>query len=307
MKFLKKISLKNSESKTTSEKIIYQVSLITILGNLLLTIIKLFAGFFGKSIAMISDAVHSASDVLSTFAVIIGAKFSNKKADKEHPYGHEKIESVTSIILAVMLFISGISIGFCGINEILKSQFEPIAPPSSIVIWFAILSIIVKEIMYKYTKKAANKINSSSLRADAWHHRSDALSSVGSLIGVTGAVLGFPILDPIASIAICLIIIKVSYNIAKTGFNQIIDTAASPEVENQIRSIIKNQSDILKIDSLKTRQFGNKIYVDIEVQIDKNKSFQDVHSLIHQLRLNIEQHNPSIKHCMIHANPSRNN
>lgn len=305
MNFLKKISLKSTQNKSASEKTIYQVSLITIFGNLALTIIKLFAGFFGKSIAMISDAVHSASDVLSTFAVIIGAKFSNKKADKEHPYGHEKIESVTSIILAVMLFVSGISIGFCGINEILKSQKEEITPPSAIVIWFALLSIVVKEIMYRYTKNAANKINSSSLKADAWHHRSDALSSVGSLIGVTGAVLGYPILDPIASIVICIIIIKVSYNIAKTGFNQIIDTAASPEIETDIINIVKKQSDILKLDSLKTRQFGNRIYVDIEVQIDKNTSFQDVHALIHQLRLEIEQHNPSIKHCMIHANPSR--
>jgi len=302
---LKKISLKSMQNKTVSEKIIYQVSLITVIGNLALTIVKLFAGFLGKSIAMISDAVHSASDVLSTFAVMIGAKFSNKKADKEHPYGHEKIESVTSIILAVMLFASGISIGFCGINEILKSQIDSISHPSAIVIWFAVLSIIVKEIMYRYTKSAASKINSSSLEADAWHHRSDALSSVGSLIGVTGAVLGFPILDPIASIAICLIIIKVSYNIAKTGFNQIIDTAASPEIETEIIDIIKNQSDILKLDSLKTRQFGNRIYVDIEVQIDKNTSFQDVHALIHQLRLKIEKHNPSIKHCMIHANPSK--
>ena len=302
---MKKISLKSMQNKTVSEKIIYQVSLITVIGNLALTIVKLFAGFLGKSIAMISDAVHSASDVLSTFAVMIGAKFSNKKADKEHPYGHEKIESVTSIILAVMLFASGISIGFCGINEILKSQIDSISHPSAIVIWFAVLSIIVKEIMYRYTKSAASKINSSSLEADAWHHRSDALSSVGSLIGVTGAVLGFPILDPIASIAICLIIIKVSYNIAKTGFNQIIDTAASPEIETEIIDIIKNQSDILKLDSLKTRQFGNRIYVDIEVQIDKNTSFQDVHALIHQLRLKIEKHNPSIKHCMIHANPSK--
>jgi len=302
---LKKISLKSMQNKTVSEKIIYQVSLITVIGNLALTIVKLFAGFLGKSIAMISDAVHSESDVLSTFAVMIGAKFSNKKADKEHPYGHEKIESVTSIILAVMLFASGISIGFCGINEILKSQIDSISHPSAIVIWFAVLSIIVKEIMYRYTKSAASKINSSSLEADAWHHRSDALSSVGSLIGVTGAVLGFPILDPIASIAICLIIIKVSYNIAKTGFNQIIDTAASPEIETEIIDIIKNQSDILKLDSLKTRQFGNRIYVDIEVQIDKNTSFQDVHALIHQLRLKIEKHNPSIKHCMIHANPSK--
>lgn len=305
MNFLKKISLKITQNKSVSEKIIYQVSLVTIIGNLTLTVVKFLAGFFGNSIAMISDAVHSASDVLSTFAVIIGAKFSNKKADKEHPYGHEKIESVTSIILAIMLFVSGVSIGFCGINEILKSQKEAIVPPSSIVIWFAVLSIAVKEIMYRYTKKAANKINSTSLEADAWHHRSDALSSVGSLVGVTGAVLGCPILDPIASIAICIIIIKVSFSIAKTGLNQIIDTAASPEIETEIKNIIENQSDILKLDLLKTRQFGNRIYVDIEVQIDKNMSFQDVHTLIHKLRLKIEQHNPSIKHCMIHANPSR--
>ena len=158
--------------------------------------------------------------------------------------------------------------------------------------------------MYRYTKRAANKINSTSLYADAWHHRSDALSSIGSLIGVIGAMCGLPILDPIASFVICIIIIKVAYNIFQTSIAQIIDSAAPEEIEQQIREIILNYKDIKGIDMLKTRLFGNKIYVDIEVKIDKGMSFEEVHELTHQLHDEIENSNLSIKHCMIHANPT---
>ncbi len=288
----------------SKEKIIYKISTTTIIINLFLTLIKLFAGIFGRSMAMISDAIHSGSDVLSTAAVMVGAKLSGKKADKKHPYGHEKIESVTSIILAVMLFASAVSVGFCGVSEIIKCSKGSIPAPEAYVMWFALLSIVLKEWMYRYTKKASIEIKSPALYADAWHHRSDAFSSVGALIGVAGANLGLAVLDPIASIIICLIIVKVSFKIAKTGLDQIIDTSASPDVEKKITDIIGSYAEIIKIDLLKTRQFGSKVYVDAEVRINKDMSFQEVHTLVHKLRDDIERHNESVKHCMIHANPS---
>ena len=181
--------------------------------------------------------------------VIIGAQISRRKEDKKHPYGHEKFECVAAILLSFMLFATAITVGVYGFESIRNGT---IIIPSELTIWAALLSIVIKEWMYRYTKKAANKINSTSLYADAWHHRSDALSSIGSLIGVVGAICGFPILDPIASFVICLIIIKVAYDILKTSFAQIIDSAAPEDIEQKIREIILTYGDIEEIDMLKS-------------------------------------------------------
>lgn len=292
-------------NEINNKKIIYKVSINTVIVNFILTIIKLLAGIFGHSVAMISDAIHSGSDVLSTFVVMIGAKLSNKKADEKHPYGHEKIECIASIILALMLFFTAVTIGVYGVSIIKSILNGEIVIPSAIAAISAVLSIVVKEWMYRYTRKAAKKINSTSLYADAWHHRSDALSSIGSLAGVIGAMCGFPLLDPIASLVICFIIVKVAYDILKTSLAQIIDTAAPEQVENQIRDIIFSYNDVKNIDMLKTRLFGNRIYVDIEIEMDKNMSFNEVHDITHKLHDDIESSNTLIKHCMIHANPTR--
>ena len=288
-------------NEADTKRIIYKVSINTLIINFLLTAVKLISGLIGNSMALVSDAIHSASDVLSTLVVMVGAKLSSKKADEKHPYGHEKVECVASLILSLMLFGTAVTIGMYGCKNIFDSN---IAIPSQITAWAALISIIVKEWMYRYTKRAANKINSTSLYADAWHHRSDALSSIGSLIGVIGAMCGLPILDPLASFAICIIVIKVAYNIFQTSIAQIIDSAAPEEIEQQIREIILNYKDIKGIDMLKTRLFGSKIYVDIEVKIDKGMSFEEVHELTYQLHDEIENSNLSIKHCMIHANPT---
>lgn len=287
--------------KAEARKVIYKVSINTMIINFLLTAAKLAAGIFGNSIALVSDAIHSASDVLSTIVVMLGAGLSNKKPDEKHPYGHEKFECIAAIVLALMLFGTALTIGFYGVKSIFCGD---IVIPDKITVFAAVLSIVVKEWMYRYTKNAADKINSTSLYADAWHHRSDALSSIGSLIGVVGAMCGLPVLDPIASFVICAIIIKVAYNILRTSIAQIIDSAAPEEVEQKIREIILNCKDIRGIDMLKTRLFGSRIYVDIEVKIDKDMSFEAVHELTHKLHDDIERANTSIKHVMIHANPT---
>lgn len=287
--------------KAEARKVIYKVSINTMVINFLLTAAKLAAGIFGNSIALVSDAIHSASDVLSTIVVMLGARLSNKKPDEKHPYGHEKFECIAAIVLALMLFGTAATIGFYGVKSIFCGD---IVIPDKITVFAAFLSIVVKEWMYRYTKNAADKINSTSLYADAWHHRSDALSSIGSLIGVVGAMCGLPVLDPIASFVICAIIIKVAYNILRTSIAQIIDSAAPEEVEQKIREIILTFEDIKGIDMLKTRLFGSRIYVDIEVKIDKDMSFEDVHELTHKLHDDIEHANTSIKHVMIHANPT---
>ena len=287
-----------------SQKMAYKVSLNTIVLNTILSVLKLIAGIIGNSSAMISDAVHSGSDVLSTVVVMIGIKISSKKADEKHPYGHEKLESIASMILGSMLFVTAILIGYYGILKILKFSHGEVVFPGVIALIAAIISIIVKEWMYHYTKNVADKINSTSLYADAWHHRSDAFSSIGSLLGILGAMMGLPILDPIFSIIICVVIVKVAYDILRTAIAQIIDTKASDEVEDNIREIINSFDEVEVIDLLRTRQFGNKIYVDIEVRINKDSSFEEVHDIIHRLHDKIELSNESIKHCMIHANPT---
>lgn len=286
-----------------NEKTAMKVSIVSIVSNVFLTIIKFIAGFVSHSGAMISDAVHSLSDVLSTFVVIIGVKLSNKKADKEHPYGHERLECVASIILAVMLMLTGIGIGTTGIQNIIKGKYV-ILVSSTLALVIAIASILVKEAMYWYTRSAAKKINSGALLADAWHHRSDALSSIGSFIGILGAKLGFPVLDSVASIIICLFIIKVAYDIFKDAIDKMVDKSCDEETIKKIEDIIYENKDVVKIDDLRTRMFGNRYYIDVEISVDKDMSVLNAHSIAQNVHDDIEKRLPSTKHCMVHVNPN---
>lgn len=278
-----------------------RVSVITIVINLLLSLMKFVAGFIGHSQAMISDAVHSASDVVSTIAVIFGVNMSMKKSDDDHPYGHERIESIFSIILAMILFATGMGIGLTAIKTIINGS--EIVIPGKIALGAAIVSIAVKEWMYHYTKHTAMKINSSSMLADAWHHRSDALSSVGSLIGVAGAILGFPICEPIASIIICIFIAKAAADIFFDSVNRLVDRACTDEEIEKIKACITEIDGVMRIDKLMTRRFGSKIYVDLEIAEDGNISLNEAHRIAEAVHDNIENKIENIKHCMIHVNP----
>ena len=278
-----------------------RVSIITIIINLVLSVLKFLVGFFGHSQALISDAIHSASDVVSTVAVMFGINLSDKKSDTSHPYGHERIECIFSIILAMMLFITGAGIGITAIKNIVSGA--EIAIPSKIALIAATVSIAVKEWMYHYTKRAAKKINSSSMLADAWHHRSDALSSVGSLIGVGGALLGFTICEPIASIVICVFIGKAAVDIFMDAVNRLIDRSCTDEEIEQIRECVMEIDGVKNIDKLMTRRFGSKIYVDLEISEDADMTLAEAHSIAELVHDNIEEKIPEVKHCMIHVNP----
>ena len=285
-----------------SEKVALKVSFTSIIGNIVLSILKMLASLIGKSQAMFSDSIHSLSDVLSTLVVIIGVKIANKEDDEDHPYGHEKLESIASIVLAFMLFVTALSIGYAGLNSMLHPG--NLQTPKLIALIAAILSIIIKEMMFQYTKHYAKKIKSDALMADAWHHRSDALSSIGSLIGIGFAMLGYPIFDAIASLIICLLIIKVALDIFRSAVNKIVDKSCDEETMDEIRSIILSNENVFGIDSLKTRQFGNKIYVDVEISLDRNLSFVKAHEISEKIHHKLEKKMPMIKHCMVHANPS---
>lgn len=279
-----------------------RVSVVTIIVNIMLSALKFVVGIISNSQALISDAVHSASDVVSTVAVIFGVNISARESDKSHPYGHERIESIFSILLSIMLFVTGISIGISAVKTIVNK--EEIAIPGVMALVAAAISIVVKELMYRYTKHTADKINSSAMLADAWHHRSDAFSSIGSLIGVGGAILGFPICDPIASIVICIFIAKASYDIFMDAVNRLIDRACTEEEVEKIRKCINEIDGVKNIDKLMTRRFGSKIYVDLEIAEDGNITLYEAHKIAERVHDNIENKIENVKHCMVHVNPA---
>ncbi|MDE7414887.1 MAG: cation diffusion facilitator family transporter [Lachnospiraceae bacterium] len=281
-----------------------KVSFVSIAANVILFVFKLFAGIIAHSGAMISDAVHSASDVFSTIVVIIGIKISSKKSDKEHPYGHERMECVAAIELATILAGTGMGIGYSALNKILSGDYATLEVPGFAALLAAIISIAVKEGMYWYTRINAKKIDSSALMADAWHHRSDALSSVGALVGIAGARLGFPVCDAVASLCICFFIAKAAYDIFKDAVDKMVDKACDEETENELKNCALAQEGVLGVDLLRTRVFGNKIYVDIEIRADGDETLREAHGIAERVHDSIEREFVKVKHIMVHVNPA---
>ncbi|MGN0400949.1 MAG: cation diffusion facilitator family transporter [Acetatifactor sp.] len=291
-------------TETDFQKVANKVSFITIMENVVLSVVKLLAGVIAHSSAMISDAIHSASDVFSTIVVIIGIKLASKEPDKEHPYGHERLECVAAIVLAIVLFITGLGIGVDALKNILRGNYGDLQVPGILALIAAILSIVSKEGMYWYTRHYARKIDSSALMADAWHHRSDAFSSVGALIGIGGARLGFPIMDSIASLVIFLFIVKAAYDIFRDAMDKMVDHACDEATEKQIYDCVMKNDKVMGIDLLHTRIFGNKIYVDVEIQVDASYTLQEAHTIAEAVHDDIEQNFPKVKHIMVHVNPA---
>ena len=284
-------------------KTAYKVSKVSIAVNVLLSIVKLAAGIVAQSGAMISDAIHSASDVFSTIIVIIGVKLSSKAADKEHPYGHERMECVAAVVLAAVLMFTGVLIGYDGASKMTSDSLDELPIPGMLALVAAVLSIIVKEVMFWYTRYYANVINSGALMADAWHHRSDAMSSVGALIGIVGARMGLPILDPFASVVICIFICKAAIDIFKDAVDKMVDHSSSDEVENDIRDRVLSHKGVECIDLLRTREFGNRIYIELEISVNGQLSLIKAHDIAKNVHDDIEGAFPMVKHIMIHVNP----
>jgi len=285
------------------EKTAVRVSLYTIIVNVLLAAFKLVAGIFGHSSAMVADALHSASDVLSSLIVIIGVKMSAKVSDEDHPYGHERMEPIAAMILSGILCATGLAIGYDGVRAIVQEVSEGMPVPGTFALAAAVLSVAVKEGMYRYTRIFAKKLNSGALMADAWHHRSDALSSVASFAGILGAVLGFPVLDPLAGAFVCLFVVKAAYGIFKDAVSKMTDRACDDKTQEAIRALVREHGDVLGIDVLRTRLFGDKIYVDMEICIDGGVTLKNAHDIAERVHDEIEEQFPDVKHCMIHVNP----
>ena len=284
------------------EKIAMKVSIISIIANVVLAAFKLVAGILAHSSAMLSDAIHSASDVFSTFVVMIGLKIASKEPDEEHPYGHERMECVAAIILATILCITGLGIGKNALEFITGNSSE-VSVPGMLALIAAIVSIIVKEAMFWYTRHYAKMIDSGALMADAWHHRSDALSSIGAFIGIIFARMGYVMMDSIACLVICVFIVKAAYDIFKDAIDKMVDKSCSLEVEAEIRTIVMSVDGVKGIDSLSTRLFGNKMYVDIEIRADGEKTLNETHEIAEAVHDSIEAQFEKVKHIMVHVNP----
>lgn len=285
-------------------KVINQMSFVGILGNVLLTVFKLISGIVAHSNAMVSDALHSLSDVFATFVAYIGVKMSKKDADKNHPYGHDRLESIASIILAVILIATGLGIGIGAFEKITNYRSISIEIPGRLALIAAVVSILAKEAMFWYTRHYAIKLNSPAFMADAWHHRSDAISSVGALIGILFSRMGYPIFDPIASLLISLLILKVGVDIFKDGLDKMVDKRCSDEVEDEIRRVVSAIDGVIKIDILKTREFGAKMYVDIEISSDANLILYESHKIAENVHRTVEAEFKNCKQCMVHVNPA---
>ena len=277
-----------------------KVSIYTIIVNMVLSLIKIAAGFLGQSSAMIADGIHTASDVMTTVIVIFGLSIASKEADKEHPYGHEKFESAMAKLISILLFATGLYIGYQGILVLIKGEFFR---PGPIALVAAGLSIVAKEIMYRYTIVTARKIESTSMEADAWHHRSDALTSIGTFVGILGARLGLPFLDPLAAIVVSVFVMKVGVDLYLKSMDELVDRSAEPQTVEDIRAFILSVEGVEEIRDLKTRVFGNGIYVDLEIAVDANLSVKTGHTIAENVHDTIESNVPSVKHCMVHVEP----
>lgn len=287
------------------EKIAVRVSLVSIIGNAILSVFKMFAGLLANSGAMVSDAVHSASDVFSSIIVIIGVKISAKESDKDHPYGHERFECVAAIVLAMILLISGLFIGYNAIEKMTSGDTQNIAIPGILALAAAVVSIVCKEAMYWYTRYYAKLLDSGALMADAWHHRSDALSSVGALIGIAGARMGFPLLDTVASLVICMFIVKAAYDIFNDAVSKMVDRSCSDEMEQDILECVAAQDGVLGVKSIQTRVFGSRIYAEIGIFADGSLTLSESHIIATRVHDAVEARFTKVKHITVCVEPYR--
>ena len=290
-----------------NKKIATRISIITIISNTLLAILKFLAGLFANSGAMISDAIHTVSDVGTTIIAMVGVAIGNKEEDDSHRYGHERIECIATLLLSFILFITGLEIGIEGIKILIQNNYDNIKEPGLLALIAAIISILAKEVMFRYTIVGAKKIKSDALKADAWHHRSDALSSIGALIGIILSRAGYKFCDPIASILIAILICKVAIEIFFEATNKLVDKSCDEEQVKKIEKIVLKQKGVLGIDDIKTRIFGSKIYVDIEIAADGKKSLDETHMIAEEVHDRVEKEFKDIKHIMVHVNPYRGN
>ncbi len=279
-----------------------RVTLVGLGANALLCVLKLVIGFAAHSSGLISDAVNSASDVLNTLIAMIGVRIGNKQADADHPYGHARFECVASLLLAFLVFATGVGIGWNGVKDIISGG-KGLEVPGLPALIAALVVCTSKELLYWYTIRAAKKLDSLALKASAWDHRSDVFAALGVFAGILGARLGLPILDAVAGVVISILILRVAVNIFIEAVNQTVDRACEPELEGRFRTAALSQGGVRRIDELRSRRVGPGVYVDMEIAADGNLSLRDAHDIAERVHDAVEACEPGIRHCMVHVNP----
>ncbi len=274
---------------------------VTLAANTALMAVKFLAGWLGNSGAMVSDAVHTLSDVGTTVLVMVGMRLAAKESDAEHPYGHEKLETLTGLALAAVLALTALGIGYGGLRQLLSPEDLPV--PGLFPLLAALLSIAVQEALFHYARRGAKALRSTAMMADAWHHRSDALSSIGSLIGIACARMGLRAMDPIASLGICVAILFAAFGIGRSAARQLLDVSADADTLTRIQALIAGTEGVLHTDSLRTRQHANRLYIDVEIAVNRTVSFEDAHRVAEAVHATLEREIPDVLHCTVHANP----
>lgn len=278
-----------------------RASLISIVASLILAGIKLTTGLIGKSHAMVSDAANSISDLITYTVVMTGVAISERKADSNHQYGHEKVESIVAVMLALAIFATGTAIGYKGVRLIMNPEL--IVVPSLLPMFGAMVSIIVKSGLFIYVRKVAKKTNLSSLKALSIDHLTDVFASLGALIGIGGARLGVPVLDAVASIIISLLIIKSSIDIFRNSANILLDISVDDKTVSELKASILMNPQVQKIDILRTRSTGPGFFVEVEICCAKTLTLEQAHAIAQDVHDRIERDFPRVKHVMVHTNP----
>ncbi|MFW6280651.1 MAG: cation diffusion facilitator family transporter [Halanaerobium sp.] len=277
------------------------ISIISLISNAVLAVIKIVIGVLASSTALVADGFHSVSDMASTIIVMLSIRFSETPADKNHPYGHEKAEALGTNILAVILILTAAFLAKDAFETLLSGE---IAEPGSAALAVAFVSIVVKEILYRYTIKIGEEINSRGLIADAYHHRSDALSSVAALIGIGGAKLGLRILDPIAGLVVAFLILKVGYEILRDTSYELMDGRPEKEKVDIICYLAKNIEGVVAIHDIKLRSYGPKYIVDLKIAVDGKLTVKEGHNIAVEVKNKIMMSEDDVKDVLVHVDPN---
>lgn len=297
----------SQQTKNEHQKSIYRVTIFGSVVNLLLLIFKFVAGFLGHSSAMIADAVHSLSDFITDIVVLVFVHISSKPRDKTHDYGHGKFETLATVIIGVVLLFVGLSILWEGVSKIIFSLKGGILPaPEYIALWAALISIVAKELLYRYTAAVGKKLHSSVVTANAWHHRSDALSSIGTAVGIGGAILlgnQWHILDPIAAVVVSLFIVKVSIQLLKPCLDDLLEKSLPDEIEQEIIDIVQSFPGVIEPHDLRTRRIGNIYAIEMHLFMKGDLTLKEAHDTATAVELKLKQKYGDETHISLHVEP----
>ncbi len=269
--------------------------------NLVLTVVKVIFGIIGQSHALIADGVHSLADLSTDLMVWFAAKYSNQPADKEHPYGHARIETAFTVGLGVVLIVTAAGIVFDSAQRLLNP--ETLLQPTPIVLLIAVISILANEGLYQYTIGAAKQFNSGLLKANAWHHRSDAMSSIVVLVGVAGSLMGLPYLDAFAAVGVALMIGHIGWTQAWSSLRELVDTGMEPKTAAALKRIIGNVEGVRGVHMLRSRRMGGMYLIDVHIVVDERLSVSEGHKISEYVRLKLIDSHEDISNALVHIDP----